>query len=278
MIPRAFITEWRSVAPWSSDAQVEQDLVISRALLEIYSDPFLASELAFRGGTALHKLFLRPPSRYSEDIDLVRRSPGPIGPVVDALRSRLDPWLGRPQRKRGPGGVALFYRFESELAPVTPLRLKIEINTREHFTVLGFLSRAFAVESRWFAGSAEVVTYRPEEMLGTKLRALHQRKKGRDLFDLALALERIPSLDPPTVVRCFEEYVKRDGGRVTRAEFERNLSLKAQDREFMSDLGPLLADSGRGYDSLAALKAVRERLVRLLPAEPWKGEPSQSLH
>ena len=58
MIPRAYITEWRSSAPWATDAQVEQDLVLSRALIEIFSDPSLASALALRGGTAFHKLYL----------------------------------------------------------------------------------------------------------------------------------------------------------------------------------------------------------------------------
>ena len=55
MIPRDYITEWRAVVPWVEDVQVEQDLVISRALVEIFSHPHLAKELAFRGGTALHK-------------------------------------------------------------------------------------------------------------------------------------------------------------------------------------------------------------------------------
>lgn len=53
MIPRAFIDEWRQHAPWKQDAQIEQDLVISRAMVSIYSEPFLAERLAFRGGTAL---------------------------------------------------------------------------------------------------------------------------------------------------------------------------------------------------------------------------------
>ncbi len=79
MIPRDYVTEWRAHAPWVDDAQVEQDLVISRALVELFSDPMLCDRLAFRGGTALHKLFLRPPARYSEDIDLVQVRPAPIG-------------------------------------------------------------------------------------------------------------------------------------------------------------------------------------------------------
>jgi len=99
MIPRAHITAWRRYAPWSTDSQVEQDLVLSRVLVEIYSDPVLSSSLAFRGGTALHKLFLTPAARYSEDIDLVKIEAGAIGPVMTALRSRLDSWLGEPQEK-----------------------------------------------------------------------------------------------------------------------------------------------------------------------------------
>lgn len=47
MIPRAHITAWRANAPWSRDAQVEQDLVLSRALVEIFSDPLLNSQQLF---------------------------------------------------------------------------------------------------------------------------------------------------------------------------------------------------------------------------------------
>jgi predicted nucleotidyltransferase component of viral defense system len=72
LIPQADIIAWRRVAPWADDGMVEQDLVLSRALVEIFSDPALAQALAFRGGTALHKVVLAPPSRYSEDLDLVQ--------------------------------------------------------------------------------------------------------------------------------------------------------------------------------------------------------------
>lgn len=71
MIPQSYITAWRKKAPWQEDFQVEQDMVIERALIEIYNEPFLKERLAFRGGTALHKLYLSPAARYSEDIDLV---------------------------------------------------------------------------------------------------------------------------------------------------------------------------------------------------------------
>ena len=85
MIPKPYIAKWKDHAPWHSFAQIEQDLVISRVLVEIFKDDFLSEQLAFRGGTALHKLYLHPASRYSEDIDLVQISEGTIGPVLERL-------------------------------------------------------------------------------------------------------------------------------------------------------------------------------------------------
>jgi predicted nucleotidyltransferase component of viral defense system len=181
LIDRAYITEWQQTAPWPQRYQVEQDLVICRALVEIFNHPLLADKLAFRGGTALFKLHL-PPARYSEDIDLVQVQAGPIGPVMDALQGKLNPWLGVPKRKQSEGRVTLTYRMESEEG--LPLKLKVEINSREHFSVLGFERRQFSVGSRWFSGNATILTYQLDELLGTKVRALYQRKKGRDLFDL----------------------------------------------------------------------------------------------
>ena len=89
MIPKAYIDAWRSVAHWNESSQIEQDLVISRAVVEIFSNEFLQENLAFRGGTALHKLFLSPQARYSEDIDLVQLHSGPAKPMLEAIRDQL---------------------------------------------------------------------------------------------------------------------------------------------------------------------------------------------
>jgi len=105
VIPHDYITSWRAKVPWVQDFQVEQDLVISRALVEIFSKGELSAALAFRGGTALHKLHMNPPARYSEDIDLVQVRAGAIGPTLTALRGVLDSWLGVPQWKQNEGRV-----------------------------------------------------------------------------------------------------------------------------------------------------------------------------
>ena len=133
----------------------------------------------FRGGTALYKIYLTPPARYSEDIDPVQVRIEPIGETPDRARAALDPWLGEPRRVLKEGRVNLVYRFESEDAPPLRLRLKVEINTRGHFTELGVMEVTFRVSNPWFSGSANVSTYAIDELLRTKLRALYQRKKGR---------------------------------------------------------------------------------------------------
>lgn len=272
MIPRDYITEWRAIAPWIQDFQVEQDLVISRALVELFSQPLLQEALAFRGGTALYKLYLTPPARYSEDIDLVQTKAGPAGPMMETLRATLDPSLGQPRWKQTEGRVAFVYRLVSEDVPPIPLRLKVEINSREHFTVYGLTQLPFSVASRWFEGSCQIRSHALDELLGTKLRALYQRKQGRDLFDLATALAR-PEVDPARIVACFSAYMKHEGHRVTRAQFEENIALKVRDPLFRADISALLA-TGFTWDVDEAATAVSSRLVALLPGDPWKGEPS----
>lgn len=273
MIPRDFITEWRARAPWVQDFQVEQDLVISRALVDIFSDPLLRASLAFRGGTALYKLHMKP-ARYSEDIDLVQMHAGPIGATLDALHRVLDPWLGKPQSKQNEGRVTLTYRFSSEGEPPVPLKLKVETNSREHFTVHGFMSLPFEIESRWFSGRSDIPTYELDELLGTKLRALYQRRKGRDLFDLATAL-RQPDVNPARVLDAFSKYMAHGGHRVSRAEFEESLAGKLKSPVFRGDITPLLVP-GTSWNLDEAAQVVSSKLIAMLPGAPWKGKFDQS--
>jgi predicted nucleotidyltransferase component of viral defense system len=269
LIPFDFITEWRAFAPWMSDVQVEQDLIITRAVVEMFNVETVASALAFRGGTALYKLHLASAVRYSEDIDLVQVTPGPIGPSLNSLRATLDPWLGTPKHSRSEGRVTLVYRMKSEGPGSPTMRMKVEINSREHFSVLGFEERALSVTSRWFSGSTMVRTYALDELLGTKLRALYQRKKCRDLFDLWWA-NTSARVDPDRVVQCFLRYLEHGGTRISRAELEANLIDKLADPAFARDLEPLLSP-GVQWSVEAAGRYVLDELAARLPGQAWKG-------
>jgi predicted nucleotidyltransferase component of viral defense system len=242
--------------------QVEQDLILSRALVAIHSDELLAESLAFRGGTALHKLYLSPQARYSEDLDFVQTEPAPIGPVLDRLREVLS-FLGEPKTKRKMSNNVMLMRFETTFPPVIELRVKVEINCKEHFTVLNRVKMPFSVDNSWFSGDCEILTYRIEELVGTKLRALYQRKKGRDLFDMGYACE-LASLDAASVMECYKRYIYFPDNHIPTAnEFASNLEAKLADRVFRDDVLPMLRD-GIGYDPDFAASKVMSTFVSLM--------------
>jgi predicted nucleotidyltransferase component of viral defense system len=122
---------------------------------------------------------------------------GPAGNLMEALRSILNPWLGEPPWKQTEGRVTFVYRFASENTPPIKMRLKVEINSREHFSVHGFKRVPFSIASRWFERKCEASTYNLDGLFGTKQRALYRRKKARDLFDLAIALKQKGDMEPP---------------------------------------------------------------------------------
>jgi predicted nucleotidyltransferase component of viral defense system len=186
--------------------------------------------------------------------------------VMDAVQEVLNPFLGAPRRTRKEASVTLTYRVDSEIPPVRPLRLKVEVNTREHFSVEGLVDHAFRVTSRWFRGECFLRTYSLEELLGTKLRALYQRRKGRDLYDLWLGLTR-GGADAGRIVRAFRAYMDAEGNSVSQTEFRRNMEAKMLKREFIGDTESLLRTSG-GYDPVEAFRMVDEHLLaRLGPTE-----------
>lgn len=261
MIPRRYIEEWREFAPWPENGQVEQDLIIERAIVEIFADPFLNENLAFRGGTALHKLFLKPQARYSEDIDLVQIKSGPIKPILVKIREVLSPFLGTKRNiETSIHNNTATYRFETEIAPIIQMRLKIEINCREHFTVLGLQQLPFEVKNGWFTGKCMINTYQVEELLGTKLRALYQRRKGRDLFDLDAAVTKL-EIDTDKLIQCYKEYINfSDGVNPTNKMFVANMEEKIQDNEFRNDIFTILRPDVE-YDNDTAYKKVTENII-----------------
>jgi predicted nucleotidyltransferase component of viral defense system len=259
MISSTHLAHWRKYhAPWAQPDLVEHDLVLSRCLVLLFQNEILASRIALRGGTALNKLFYRNHARFSEDIDLVQTTAEANGPLIDAIRNSLDPlFVEAPKRKVGPGITTITYRFNTEGG--AQLKLKIETNTREHKAIFPLENHDFVVDSTWFQGSARVKTYALEELLGTKLRALYQRRKGRDLYDFwALGQEFKPNI--PRVLEAFHHYLNHQELMVSKAEFELNLTAKVQDAIFRVDMPPLL-QTGVDYDVDKAFEWFREKIL-----------------
>jgi predicted nucleotidyltransferase component of viral defense system len=269
LIPQAHIQAWREHAPWPNPAQVEQDLIICRALSDLFSSPALAGKIAFRGGTAIHKLLFKQPLRYSEDIDLVQTKAEPIGPTVDAIRDALA-WLGKCNREQAGHSMHLVFRFAPESAPQATLKLKVEINTREHEALLGYRRYPFAVASDWYSAQTELVSFEPEELFGTKLRALLQRRKNRDLFDLHHGLLQL-DMDADKLVSCLDHYLALEGHPISRAEAEERM-LKKLTRSLTEDIEPLLPVDVRFDEAVAveAFNGVWRQLVARMRGDAWR--------
>lgn len=262
MIFKNALLEWRNQAPFTDDAQVEQDLILTAALQRIYANDFLQQKLAFRGGTCLHKLFFKKPLRYSEDLDFVQVSPEKIGPTIKTAREVLHEIFDEdPKWNQKQGGHQLLYSF-IPTGQEQKRRIKLEINIREHGAFLGYEKREFNLESQWLSGNALITTFFLEEILATKLRALYQRRKGRDLFDLWMSRSLKPNW--AKVTELFLLYMKREDNQIYREAFEKNLNDKLLESRFSADIIPLIVQEEK-YDQEKASIFLKKEIIPLIP-------------
>lgn len=260
MIPQAALDAWAQHAPWPDPVDVEQDLILSRLIVDIANHPLLGNQLAFRGGTSIHKLHLPQPWRYSNDLDYVRTTAGPAKSLMTAVRDVLDE-VGLDEASYESKSDSITMRFDTTpTASRGRIRVKIEINVREMTPRFGHHTIPFAVDNPWFRRSADVLTFELDELLGTKLRALHQRRKGRDLFDLWLGLTHL-SADPDRIIEAFNHYLEQSGVRIVAADFAKSLDAKLTHRGFLTDLDALVANRPAGYTPEAAADLIRETLL-----------------
>ncbi|EQD32433.1 hypothetical protein B1A_19509, partial [mine drainage metagenome] len=259
MITARELSAWRVMAPWNTDDMVEQDFLICKAVEAIFKDDFLATQVAMRGGTVLHKGHLSPAGRYSEDIDLVLVGSRPKGHIKRALTRILSPVLGSPSE-------SVYTRIKLAVRNLTarseiirnthiynPLseeralgRLKVEVNVSEQTSCYPLVNVGIDVPDD-NGGSRQIIvrSYDVDEMLGTKMRALLQREHGRDLFDLWWAIERCKihtdlSVDPARVGHAFRFYMAQEGSSFKAADFESELARRMRSKKFLKDMDDYL--------------------------------------
>jgi predicted nucleotidyltransferase component of viral defense system len=254
MIPADAVTAWSVGHPWPTEDQVEQDLILSRAMCAIASDSYLSEELVFRGGTALHKLHLPTPRRYSEDLDYVRSSAGGIGVLMRRLTDLGDE-LGFTVGTGMSEHPKVYWRTMAESG--NRLRIKVEVDTRERSPVMLPTCVSHRVESSWWTGEAQIRTYQTAELIASTLRALYARSKGRDVFDIWLALTEL-TVDPGEILRAFRPI--RPVG-FTAKSATANLQAKLADADFRHDVDGLSTDLSPPYDLDQAATMVVDELL-----------------
>ncbi len=245
----------------------------------LFDDAFLKTQISMRGGTLLHKVHLAPASRYSEDIDLVVIGDRPDEHVRKAINRVLLGVLGRPTSSAWqavklavrnavkPSKVLrVIYRVPSVADPRgMPLELVIEANVTERKSYRPISLLPFSYLFRDEIVATTVNGFEIHEMLGTKMRALFQRRRGRDLFDLYWALtEAGTPVNPAEIIELFLYYLQQEGTVATRDEFIGLLQSHLNDRGFLTDMNALLR-TGIAYDPIAAGDYVIGSLLKLLP-------------
>lgn len=278
-ITRQDILAHQSVVPWAAQYQVEQDLLLCRSMAALFADDFLRGQIAMRGGTLLHKVHLAPASRYSEDIDLVAVGDRPEDHIRQAIRRVLKDVLGNPKTSvwdtlvlalrnavQPSRVLRMTYSLPSIIEPGRMLTLVVEANVTERTPHRAVVELPFHFPFRDQTIQTQIKGFDIHEMLGTKMRALFQRKRGRDLFDLYWALTRSQSaITPMEIIESFQHYLRKEGSKAGRAEFVAILDGYLHDRGFCSDMEPLLR-SGLSYDPQVAGHHVKEHLLNLLPS------------
>jgi predicted nucleotidyltransferase component of viral defense system len=103
-----------------------------------------------------------------------------------------------------------------------------------------------------------------EELLGTKLRALYQRSKGRDLYDQYKALTKVTGLDINKIIQSYYTYMKNtDTGPPSQEEYINNIEEKMSNPEFIGDTTALIRPE-ENWDAYEAFKLINRKLLTKL--------------
>jgi len=195
VIPRtalqARVSEWRL-----TEEVVEKDYVLGWLLAGIGAHPVLGPTWVFKGGTCLKKCYLET-YRFSEDLDFTVLEEGPLSPddllpvlleVLDTVEqaSGLELTSREPVVKLRPGAQSAEGRIYYRGPRSTPgeARVKLDLTYDEIVaepTVIRVVTHSYEDE---LPAPASVRCYAFAEVFAEKLRALAQRTRPRDLYDV----------------------------------------------------------------------------------------------
>jgi predicted nucleotidyltransferase component of viral defense system len=84
------------------------------------------------------------------------------------------------------------------------------------------------------------MTYQLAELTASKLRALYQRRKGRDLFDIWLVFSK-KLVERDMALDVFRRLCEHDRAAISKDLFCQNLKLKRLNKDFHMDMSVLLS-------------------------------------
>lgn len=210
---------------------IEKDFILTYILKNIY-DSVLKDKLVFKGGTALHKLYLH--KRISIDLDFTEIKPVEINNLKAVIEDKeINSKIKEINKTNNSIKIVLSY--------ISVLDYKnniiIDISKREK-PILNLITQK--LESPYFP-EIDVLTFQLEELIAEKIRAIIQRNKPRDYLDIYYILNK-KDFNLKTAIKISEQ------------------KLKATNDKF---------DIGRIFDNLDVVKSLWEQDLReILPNIP----------
>jgi predicted nucleotidyltransferase component of viral defense system len=181
---------------------VEKDYILGWVLWGIGADATLGQSWIFKGGTCLKKCYVET-YRFSEDLDFTITPGGPLSPdeVLPLLRgvlqrvgeeSGIDFTVSEPRLRIRPSGTAaegrIYYRGPRNTPGATSVKLDLSADeTVIQPTVLRTIAHPYP-DALPATGTARCYAF--EEVFAEKLRAMAQRGRPRDLYDIVNLFRR----------------------------------------------------------------------------------------
>lgn len=299
MIGRAAIDE--RVREWSlREDVVEKDYVLGWLRWGIANDRELGEGWVFKGGTCLKKCYIET-YRFSEDLDFTVLPGGPVRADDVALAvarvlnrvtdesgidfSAMEPRFSS-RRSEGSTEGRVYYRGPRAAPMAASVKLDLtaeEVLARE--TVMRPIAHPY---DDTLPEPAEVRCYRFEELFAEKLRAMGERSRPRDLYDI-VNLYRRPDLrlrGEEIRVVLIEKCASKGVAVPSFASIEASEFVLELESEWENMLGhqlPVLPPFGQFWGELGALfdwlegRAVEEPLEPVAPGRDeiaWTPPPT----
>ena len=230
------VTEWGL-----RESIIEKDYLIGWVLWGIGSDPELSAYWAFKGGTSLKKCYIET-WRFSEDLDFTVMpgglyKPEDIEPLIKHVLEHVYDESGIDFSIKSPifkYAEKYFYTegniyYRGPRNARTPARIKLDISGAEKIvrpTILRDISHPY---SDSLPAPAQVRCYAFEEIFAEKLRAMGERGRPRDLYDIVLLFRRRDFQDEPKLIKSvLEKKCELKGVSMLTLESIRNASTKGE--------------------------------------------------
>lgn len=182
---------------------VEKDYVLGWTLAGIYAHDELRESWVFKGGTCLKKCYFET-YRFSEDLDFTLRDAAHLDEAfLKRVFAEVGEWVYEQAGLEMPVDGQDFELFQnprgqtacqgklSYRGPVSPNvavvrlpRIKLDLTADERLVLPPERVPIFHTYSDEPEGGIEVLSYAYEEAFGEKIRALAERTRPRDLYDV----------------------------------------------------------------------------------------------